>query len=94
MLKGPTHTAFYLQFNVRLWVCKTTSLCFGFRKYCRTHPFDLYPFHLVSDFGTEFNLEPKMAFVNEIITIKSHFQFQNEFGSKITHQMKWVLDTI
>ena len=34
---------------------------------------DLYPFHLVSDFGTEFILEPKMAFVNENITIKKPF---------------------
>ena len=25
----------------------------------------LYPFHLVSDFGTKFILEPKMAFMNE-----------------------------
>ena len=34
---------------------------------------ELYPFHLVSDFGTEFILEPKMAFVNENITIKKPF---------------------
>ena len=32
---------------------------------------ELYPFHLVSDFGTELVLEPKMAFVNEIITKKA-----------------------
>ena len=38
----------------------------------------LYPIHLVSDFGTEFILEPKMAFVNEIITIKKAI-----FGSKM-----------
>ena len=34
---------------------------------------ELYPFHLVSDFRTDFILEPKMAFVNEIITIKKPF---------------------
>ena len=53
-----------------------------------------YPFHLVSDFGTEFNLEPKIAFVNEIISIKKPFSvpkwiwFQNHWPD----EMK--LDTI
>ena len=32
-----------------------------------------YPFHLVSDFGTKFILEPKMTFVNENLTIKKLF---------------------
>ena len=37
----------------------------------KIHGNELSPFHLVSDFGTEFILEPKMAFVNEIITKKA-----------------------
>ena len=35
-----------------------------------------------------------MAFYSYIFVHNSDFQFQNELGSKITDQMKWVLDTI
>ena len=54
-----------------------------------------YPFHLVSDFGTEFNLEPKIAFVNEIITIKKPFsvpkwiRFQNHWHDEMG--ITWLL---
>ena len=58
-------------FNMQPQFCHSNNIfCFTF--------WILYPFHLVSDFGTEFILEPKMAFVNEIITIKKAI-----FGSKM-----------
>ena len=47
---------------------------------------ELYPFHLVSDFGTEFILEPKMAFVNKIITKQEameNFVFPYEIKTKL-----------
>ena len=47
---------------------------------------ELYPFHLVSDFGTEFILEPKMAFVNKIITKQEameNFVFPYEIKTKM-----------
>ena len=40
----------------------------------------LYPFHLVSDFGTEFILEPKMAFVNKPTT--NHLDSITQFDKK------------
>ena len=40
----------------------------------------LYPFNLVSDFGTEFILEPKMAFVNKPTT--NHLNSITQFDKK------------
>ena len=53
---------------------------------------------ILYDFGTEFILDPKMAFVKkkfellkkQILFTKAIFSYKMKFGSKITDQKDWL----